>query len=188
MNFFDPDGRDFEIKERRRTITIEATVYTNTKSLESANQAAEFWNNRTSDSYNGKTIIYEINVQPAGDGFLSNQQNHNNCANTYEVNSKKLAEKAPHGEDATGYTNNETGEMYVRDDFATTKPNSEEKSTTGAHEFGHMLGMKHKDKGIMTESQNEYRTNDVLQSNIDEMMNSNEGHRDLISTIFLLFK
>ena len=62
-----------------------------------------------------------------------------------------------------------------------------QQSTTGAHEIGHTLGMTHTDTGIMSESQNEYRTDEVQQENLRQMLQSESGEIDIITKIFNMF-
>ncbi|MCM1176395.1 MAG: hypothetical protein NC335_01425 [Bacteroides sp.] len=59
--------------------------------------------------------------------------------------------------------------------------NSNILSTTGPHEIGHTLGMEHKETGIMSQRQDEMRTYDVPQENIDEMVKSSYGIDDWLS-------
>ena len=65
--------------------------------------------------------------------------------------------------------------------------NTDKISTTGAHEIGHTLGMTHTDTGIMSKSQNEYRTNEVKQENLRQMLQSESGEIDIITKIFNMF-
>ena len=177
VNFVDPDGRKYGIRVRFRRITISAIVYVNDNvSLESAKQAALFWNSRSNDTYKGKSIRYDITVIQSEDfGYLKAKGE-----NTYEVDTKRVE---GHNPQASGFTHEKTN-VYVRSDYATSRPDGEE-STTGAHELGHLLGMStHSETGIMTESQNENRSSDVTDENIREMMNSNQGNYDKLSALF----
>ncbi len=74
--------------------------------------------------------------------------------------------------------------MSVRTSYAIDKPDTKEESTTGAHEIGHTLGIEHKETGIMSEAQDENRTTDVSQENINEMIKSNRGTNDIFSYLF----
>ena len=145
INFVDPDGRKYGIRVRFRRITISAIVYVNDNvSLESAKQAALFWNSRSNDTYKGKSIRYDITVIQSEDfGYLKAKGE-----NTYEVDTKRVE---GHNPQASGFTHEKTN-VYVRSDYATSRPDGEE-STTGAHELGHLLGMStHSETGIMTET------------------------------------
>ena len=186
--FVDPDGKDFRIKERARSITISAVIYTNkdsAQSVVSANQAAEFWNSRTSDRYYGKTIKYDIKVYSKPEYEFKDMRDGSALMmvspkiNKYEVNDQKLLE-CSNLDDATGCYSHKTGNIFIRSDYSQYKPDSKSKSSTGAHEIGHILGMKHEATGIMTERQDENRTDDVLESNIKQMMSSSKGERFII--------
>lgn len=65
-------------------------------------------------------------------------------------------------------------------------------STTGAHEIGHTLGMKHSKSGIMSESQDINRSEVVTQKNITEMLESERGKpgfmKFLINWIYSLYE
>ena len=141
--------------------------------------------------YNGKKIQYKITVISIKNADFDIKQNGvlqvkvNPSENKYDVNNQKLLETTRNPK-ATGCLDPNTGNIYVRNDCSFYTPNSTNPSTTGAHEIGHMLGMSHKDEGIMTEKLNDpKRNNDVLQSNINEMMQSSFGHHDIISKILM---
>lgn len=91
--------------------------------------------------------------------------------NTYEVNDKKVDELS--NQLAVGVTLNHK-KIYVKRSNA-KKLSSGTSSSTPAHEIGHTLGMSDSPIGIMSERQDEKRSGEVLQSNIDEMMNSPAG-------------
>ena len=78
--------------------------------------------------------------------------------------------------------------IKVRRSYSIINPYTNEPSSTGAHEIGHTLGMEHKEKGIMSITQDENRSNFVPQENIDEMINSKSGTYDLISKIILMIR
>lgn len=171
--------------ERENRIVISATIYTDLQSYASAKQAAQFWNNRKNDKYESKTIEYAI--------FVAVKKNIkpyvlNNDANTYIVNSK-LVNKVVNGDTAAGAAV-EHKHAYVHKDYSITKPGSlfREKSTTGAHEIGHLLGMNHARTGVMSPKQDSNRSNNVLQENINQMMNSEYGQKDLVTRIYELYK
>ena len=77
--------------------------------------------------------------------------------------------------------------VYVKEAYSLFLPNTDKISTTGAHEIGHTLGMTHTDTGIMSESQNEYRTDEVQQENLRQMLQSESGEIDIITKIFNMF-
>jgi len=174
VNFFDPDGRDALIRIRRNTIIVSATIYTNSSSKKSADQAARFWNNRTGDNYQGKSIKYEITVIDCGNLLKNESDSDKSRFNTYEVNSKKVDEK--YNLELYGPSVGITADnihTIVKKEYSETLPNSRKPSTTGAHEIGHILGIdSHSERGIMSPCQDKNRTSEVTSTNIQEMMTS----------------
>ncbi len=184
VNFVDWDGEDFTRKIRRNTIYISAVYYTDEKSMTSAKQAVSFWNSRTGDTYtdeSGKVynIKYELSLLELGTTRLK-EKSENKTSNTYIVNDEGLI-----SENTAGQTD-EKFNITIRKSYSITKPGTKERSTTGAHEIGHSLGMDHKETGIMTKAQDENRTSDVPQENINEMVQSNRGTDDWLSKLSLL--
>ncbi len=185
VNFVDPDGDDFFRKIRKNTISIYAMYYTNSASEVSAKQAVAFWNKRSEDTYtneSGKTytIKYILTVANTGvDLEKPKDEKDYKDKNVYNV-SEKLVKK----ETSAGETTDRK-HIAVRKSYSITKPGTNKKSTTGAHEIGHTLGMTDKDTGIMSRSQDGNRTSDVTQEDINEMMQSGNGKNDLLSKWFM---
>lgn len=65
--------------------------------------------------------------------------------------------------------------IKVREAYSLTNPQTQKVSSTGAHEIGNTLGMKHDDIGIMSKTQDEDRTNELTQQNLSEMLSSPAG-------------
>ena len=165
----DPDGRRFYKSIRGNNIIISATYYTkDASSTKSALQAVSFWNDRKSDTFISKNgerylITYKLSVIEGG--------RPNSNSNTYAVNDNEVPSNA------TGVTEDKT-RIVVRKAYSINFPGSDNPSTTGAHEIGHTLGMSHVTKGIMSKSQDNNRTNEVPQENIQQMMASEKGNTD----------
>ena len=176
VNFVDPDGMDFRKVVRMNTITIKAHYYVKRDSYESAANARDFWNKRQ-DTYlspSGKQfdVKYKITIQSVDniDVFKKN-------SNTYEVvDSFESKNRAGVAADKRN--------IQVLESYSLTLPNSQIQSTTGAHEIGHTLGMSDGGQGIMSDSQDESRTNDVTQDNLQQMLESAAGKDDMLSKLF----
>ena len=176
VNFVDPDGMDFRKVVRMNTITIKAHYYVKRDSYESAANARDFWNKRQ-DTYlspSGKQfdVKYKITIQSVDniDVFKKN-------SNTYEVvDSFESKSRAGVAADKRN--------IQVLESYSLTLPNSQIQSTTGAHEIGHTLGMSDGGQGIMSGSQDESRTNDVTQDNLQQMLESAAGKDDMLSKLF----
>ena len=177
VSFVDLDGRKFTKSIRGNKIIISATYYTDYKSKKSAIQAITFWNNRKDDyfiSEDGKKyqIFYRLSIIEG--------RTPGKFDNFYYVNDEQVPQYA------TGITKYKM-KVYVKEAYSLFLPNTDKISTTGAHEIGHTLGMTHTDTGIMSESQNEYRTNEVKQENLRQMLQSESGEIDIITKIFNMF-
>ena len=174
VNTVDLDGRVFRKKTIGYTIHISASYrVSNIDEKRSAEQATEIWNRRK-DSYvdpSGKkyTIVYSLRVT---DTYHASKED-----NTYAI--------APPNE----LSSNEAGktkyqkEIYIDEDYLFTNPETKQVSSTGAHEIGHTLGMGHDERGIMSRSQRENRTNELTQKNIEDMLTSTAGITEQLSFI-----
>ena len=158
-------------------IVIIAKYRYNAVSKESLSQALEFWNSRKDlvykDSSTGKQYSITFRLSGVFDKDMYDSQEKMNTSSLseneyyYHVSSVRLM-----GIRRTG--SNYKRDINVREDYSITRPDTSVESTTGAHEIGHSLGMNHKPIGIMTESQSDNRTSDVLEENINEMINQSK--------------
>ena len=150
IKYVDTDGMDYTVAVDgdTKTITIQATYYTNSDDYESAKVAAEFWNENSGKySYTEKketyTINFDLKVEDSRDNLgadMSAQSDISGQANRYTV--------GDYGLKAT-----ENGATYNGN--AVRVRNSRRLTDTGAHEIGHTLGLTHSDYGIMTPSSND---------------------------------
>ena len=176
VNFVDPDGKIFKKIIRRNTITIKASYYTTHEDKQSAYQAICFWNKRqdvyTSPSGKQYSVNYDLQVIP-----IDNTSKFEKSSNTYALVDKFSLSRT------TG-TTEEKRKIQVLRSYSETRPNSNELSTTGAHEVGHTLGMLDGGEGIMSYSQDELRTDNVSQNNLQQMLDSPVGQEDWLSMFF----
>ena len=89
--------------------------------------------------------------------------------------------------DRAGATENKK-KIQVLKSYAIYRNGSSIQSTTGAHEIGHILGMHDSEYGIMSESQDENRTDDVTKENIKQMLSSDSGYQDFITSVIMFFR
>lgn len=99
---------------------------------------------------------------------------------SYEVNPKSYKKANMHDYDlvdnsffdepsTTGATDHRKKSIKVREDYSIVNPQTGEISTTGAHEVGHALGLKHENTGIMSNLQDESRSDYVSENNLNNL-------------------
>ena len=189
VNLVDPDGRDFRKIRRFNTIYIYANYYAHDDlSANSAKQGVNHWNHRKNDTFTdpstGKTYIicYKLTVEER-----AIQRDRNPHENTYEVNDKKVDfySSVP----AVGVTKDHK-EIYIKKSVSLTLKDKKT-SSTPAHEIGHTLGMSDSTKGLMSEAQDDNRSAELLDTNIQEMMSSPAGGEmktDFITRVYETIK
>lgn len=130
--------------------------------MQSAKQAVRIWNERkdTYTSPDGQLYSIVYSLHPT-----INQKDR--PLNVYRIAGEQTMDVAG---TTLGYS-----QITVREDYAVTNPMTKNVSSTGAHEIGHTLGMSHEEKGIMSITQDDDRTNEVSQDNIAKMISSNVG-------------
>ena len=178
VNLVDPDGKRHRLKRHFNKITVIASYYTtDEKSYQSALQGVLFWNERKGDFYIDKEtgkkyeIKYELSVR-LKKKILEKDNNGQEPVNFFQINDVKIQEQRP---GTVGVTLNKKRNLtYIKSDHAFTNLRGEI-STTAAHEIGHTLGMHHTSEGIMSETQNESRSEVVTQENIDNMIEGSES-------------
>lgn len=175
MNLVDPSGEEYKRIWHRNEVVIQATLYVLPNALESARLASNYWNNRRKDSYvrNGVSysIKYEISLAPISDD-LKMQDDY---WNTYKVvpHGSLDSVKKP-GEKSTGHAGGiKNNKIQIDEDYSILYRGH--KSSTGAHEIGHLLGLKHKDGTLMSERQDDQRKLIIDQELINMMMESDFG-------------
>ena len=173
VNLVDPDGKDFRKYKRFNTIHIYANYYAHDDlSYRSAEQGVNHWNNRKSDTYTDQStgITYNIRYHLAVEerAIQNDDKPHDNM---YEVNDTKVDNNSSNP--AVGVTIGHK-QIYVKNSVALKHPDGKT-SSTPAHEIGHTLGMSDSPKGLMSERQDENRSDQLLDANIQEMMNSKAG-------------
>ncbi|MBR5736142.1 MAG: RHS repeat-associated core domain-containing protein [Bacteroidales bacterium] len=183
MNLVDLDGKDWSRKWRHNSVTVSATIFADTKSMASAKQAASYWNNRKEDYYfigdKSFRVLYDIIVVESP--FLDNNQTDKN---TYEVTDERMINA--NGEEDSGRTYVQTNSVKVNSKYSMVIPGTNRQSLTGAHELGHLLGIKgHIDNTLMSTSPDSNRTSSITQEQINAIVESEKGHNDFISSLFL---
>lgn len=191
VNIVDEDGREFKRKWGKNTVTVSANINANYNSVKSARQAAQYWNNRKTDSYikDGRrySVKYKISITKI-DRKL-------NDSNTYEVKPKGSVIDSKSGKQLTGKTTKNVDaniskitHIEVDEAWSETQPSTGMISSTGAHEIGHSLGIEnHTDGTLMSESQDEYRTLDINQEQVNNIIESPYGVDDIFTRIMFFF-
>ena len=177
MNYVDPDGNIFKKIIRGKTITIQAVYYTTKDAMRSAQNAAKFWNKRTDTYLASNNKVYSISYDMTVICVDQLCKFENN--NTYElVDSFKSHE--------TAGSCLQKHKINVLRSYSLFHPITKVESTTGAHEIGHTLGMSDTEYGIMSHSQNEFRSESIAHENLQQMLNSDVGEYDLLSKLINL--
>lgn len=185
INYIDEDGRAFKRKWYSDRIVVSAMIFADKRSVKSAKQAANFWNKRKDSYYVGsKKYLVEYNIVVSPVSSYNNLSGDN--SNRYSVESaNSLVSRAHPGAYDAGQTTGVTKNLiYVDERYAELLPNSKVKSSTGAHEIGHFLGIHgHEENTIMSEYQDEKRALSVNQEQVNEIIESEFGTDDLLHKI-----
>ena len=185
VNIVDPDGMDWERKWRSKTVTVSADIYTDRSSYSSARQAAAYWNNRKDDTYvrDGRVYRVRYNIRVNRVDSFQNINKEGVPHNRYIVEDFSLD---PNMKNKAGETDRQLNISRVDKRYELTRPGTDQFSSTGAHEIGHLLGIiGHKDNTLMSSSQDEKRSLILDQSQINQIIESSEGHDDAMSKLWL---
>jgi len=177
VRYVDYDGRDYGLvfDEKNKTVTLRATYYATSSSLNSANTSVSAINSQsgnftytvgkgddaTTYTVNFDMKVSEVKVDPnLGElgsltSALANDQSGE--GNTYQVVAdSKLGEN-------TNGTTIDGKSVQVKDSRKSTE--------TGAHEIGHTLGLVHNTSGLMTPaSTDDARTKSMNKGDIKDMI------------------
>ena len=171
----DVTGNKYKVVTKKNTKTIKATLYTNTRSYNSAKKAANFWNNKKGFKYTSKKgkeydvkfDIIVVKTNKEGED-LRNEANSENSGNSYEITNDLGKTKKKPGRKAVGTTDERT-RSHIK-----VLPERED-ADTGAHEVGHILGLDHSEEGIMTETSNDpHRSDEVSQDEVDQIIEADQ--------------
>jgi RHS repeat-associated protein len=170
IKYLDPDGRDYVLAfdEATKTVTVNATYYTNSASLESAQHAAAIINRQSGN------FTYTVGKDDAAVSYTVNFN-----LSVVEVAGSEMDVRGASTADMSGQAN----AYLVKPDFDDANKNggssgnnievkeSRQNSETGAHEMGHTLGLNHNTTGVMTEAQTDpNRSTNLQKSDVKDMI------------------
>ena len=130
--------------------------------------------------YISATYSANLKSNPSAQSAIAFWNNRKNDSVTIEGKTYRIKYKL--SELDAGNTDESGRVIKVKESWADTNDKGK-KSTTGAHEIGHTLGMHHDETGIMTPYQDESRTDEVTQQNLLQMMESGRGIPESLNVV-----